>query len=263
MLPRLLRNLLAPRPHAAATQVLAEERAKRAHLVVAFGGPHAFGFGAEGSAVALRGVHVAPTVRWLGLAPPPDDVWRADRVSGVEIDYASVEARAMVLGVLAGNGDYVERVLAPSPPVTSAEHAALVPLVRGALSRRLYPFFRGAVGARVAEVSTPSGCQAGHVLGALRTALTGAHLLKRGEAVTDLTALMEEYDFGSGLELVEAHRAAPHALLPEALRAHWLGELDRARALVDEAHARTSLPPEPPNIGELEAWLVELRRARL
>lgn len=42
-------------------------------------------------------------------------------------------------------------------------------------------------------------------------------------------------------------------------RARWQGDLDRAFALLDQAHTHSALPPEPACADELEDWLVALR----
>jgi hypothetical protein len=40
----------------------------------------------------------------------------------------------------------------------------------------------------------------------------------------------------------------------------WRKEVGRAFEVLDAALARSPLPEEPANVGEIDAWLVELRR---
>jgi hypothetical protein len=61
---------------------------------------------------------------------------------------------------------------------------------------------------------------------------------------------------------VVAKRAGERTPLSLTERDRWLARLSEVIARL-EAEARTSpLPEEPPNVAEVEAWLLELRRAR-
>ena len=81
------------------------------------------------------------------------------------------------------------------------------------------------------------------------------HLLCTGHLVADLTQLAARrprsdrgQDPGERVELDAAERD------------RWLGEAERALALLEPARAESVLPEEPPNPDELEAWLLDLRR---
>ena len=43
----------------------------------------------------------------------------------------------------------------------------------------------------------------------------------------------------------------------------WKVAVGRSLDLLDEALAKSALPEEPPNVDEVERWLVELRRRSL
>lgn len=95
----------------------------------------------------------------------------------------------------------------------------------------------------------------------LRTALTGVHLLRTGKMVADLTRLLERYGFESARELVETKQRGERFELTAEERDRWLGESERALGLLELAHAESILPEAPPNRAEIEAWLLDLRRA--
>ena len=48
-------------------------------------------------------------------------------------------------------------------------------------------------------------------------------------------------------------------LAPDAA-GRWRAELDRAIRLLEDARATSALPEEPAHLGELEDWLLDLRR---
>ena len=239
--------------------VIERESAARAHVVVSLSGAHAYGFPSPDSDVDLKAIHVAPTAALVGLRPatPPTD--RIEVIDGVEMDYTSNELASVLVGILKGNGNYVERVLGGAALAGSAWLDALRPLAKASLSRRFHRHYRGfAEGHRREFDATPT---AKKLLYVLRTTLTGAHLLRTGEVVLDVTTLLDDYGLGAAHALVEAKRAGERVVLPEADRARWVAEVERAFARLDEAHAASTLPDEPGNEGELEAWLIEVRRA--
>jgi hypothetical protein len=95
----------------------------------------------------------------------------------------------------------------------------------------------------------------------LRTTLCGAHLLQTGELVTDVTLLLDDYGFGAARELVARKRAGEQVQPEPAVVAAWRGELQRAFEVLDQADARSPLPLSPAGEAELEAFLLEVRRA--
>src|SRR5512140_3965747 len=86
-------------------RVLAEEEARREHVVVYLSGAHAYGFPSPDSDLDLKAIHVARTADLLGLEVPTPTVDRAEVLDGVEIDYTSNELAHALAGILGGNGN--------------------------------------------------------------------------------------------------------------------------------------------------------------
>ncbi len=239
--------------------VLAE--AGRTHLVVYLSGAHAYGFPSPDSDVDLKCVHIEETSRFLGLAPPRTTFDRAEVIDGVEMDYTSNEVGMVLAGVLAGNGNYLERLLGDAAMEEHPALAGLRPMVTRTLSRRVHRHYRGfATSQRNELVKKPSAKKALYVL---RTTLTGAHLLATGEMVTDVRLLLGQYGFEAAADLIEAKRRGERQPLSEAEGAYWAAELDRAFDALDAAERSSPLPSDPTNGDELDAWLIALRRAGL
>ena len=240
---------------------LAEEARWRRHLVVALSGSHAYGFPSPDSDLDLKAVHIEPTQRLLGLDPKPTTGNRLETVDGVEIDYTSNELQSVLVGVLQGNGNYVERILGAPTLSSSPEHEAMRPIVQRALSQRLYRHYRGFATSQRRELDVKKTVK--RLLYVLRTALTGAHVLRTGEMVPDLTQLVDEHGFAAARELIDAKRAGEAAPLAPEMAERWVTEVERALTLLDEAHRASILPPEPANVPEVEAWLIAARRDEL
>lgn len=255
-------DALTPTQVATAQAFLAARAAERRPLVAYLSGSHAYGFPSPDSDLDLKCAHVAPTRMLVGLVEKGDQGAKILTViDGIEIDYDSNEIGMVLRGVLKGNGNFLERLLGT---MTLAEDAVLVPLrplVRGVLSRRVVHHYGGFARSQYKEaIAKPT---AKKVLYVLRTALTGVHLLRAGELVTDLTELAAVYPVPGVDELIAIKRGGEQTALAATDLARWTTELDRVLALLDGSVGPSRLPPEPPvaATAELDTWLIDLRRA--
>jgi predicted nucleotidyltransferase len=254
---------LSPEQRAAAAKVLGEEGARRRHLVVALSGAHAYGFPSPDSDVDVKAIHAAATAELLGFHPLAPAADRLEVVDGVEIDYTSNEIGAALSGMLRGNGNYLERVLAPNALSASPELEGLQAVARSSLSRRILGHYRGFASGQLREWERGGFTSAKKLLYVLRTCLTGARALRTGEMVTDLNALLEDDGFGAARELIEAKRRGERAELPRDLAERWKPEVARAFAVLEGAAGSSPLPETPSSEAEAEAWLIALRLAAL
>lgn len=252
-------NVLDAHAQRVAQAVLAEEEGKRRHLVVALSGAHAYGFPSPDSDLDLKAIHIAPTRVLLGLSEPPVTSDRMEIVEGVEIDYTSNELGAALRGLLKGNGNYLERVLGAHLLIVSPLLEELAPLVRAGLSKRYYRHYLGFARQQQQEFEKSDAPTAKKVLYVLRTALTGAHLMRAGELRVDLNDNIEEYGYQEARELAARKQAGERTVLDDVTASYWRQRVQRAFVLLDEAHAASGLPDETTNMAELEHWLVDVR----
>jgi predicted nucleotidyltransferase len=242
-----------------ARRVVEEESRRRNHLVVALSGAHAYGFPSPDSDLDIKAVHAEPVESLVGLRRPAESFDRNEVVDGVEVDYTSNELRTVLVGMLQGNGNYIERVLGPcilatSPGIDELRHHA-----RATLSRRVFHHYRGfADNQRRAFLDQPTAKRALYVF---RTVLTGTHLLLTGEVVPDVTRHLEAYGFDEARALLEIKRHGEKVPLEPDAAGRWGIEMDRAFDMLADAEQRSVLPPEPRDTDVIERWLVEFRRA--
>lgn len=258
-------DLLSPHAEAVARRVLAEEAARRRHVVVALTGAHAFGFASPDSDLDLKAIHQAPTRALLGLRAVSPTHDRMEVLEGVEIDYTSNELGLALAAMLKGNGNFLERVLGPHVLLAGPEFPALVELARSCVSRRVHRHYRGFATGQLHEFDKPEGGTAKKALYVLRTTLTGAHALRTGEIDPDVTHHLSAYGFEDASDLLEVKRRGERTPLPQELRTRWRTRLEAAFTILDHALAASPLPEAPPPAVEAacEAWLVETRRADL
>jgi predicted nucleotidyltransferase len=241
-------------------RVLAEEEARREHVVVYLSGAHAYGFPSPDSDLDLKAIHVAKTADLLGLTVPAPTFDRAEVIDGVEVDYTSNELGHALAGMLAGNGNFLERVLGRMVAYSSGLLAELRPVVQRSLNRRVHRHYRGFALNQLQFLEKEPTAK--KLLYVLRTTLTGVHLLETGELEPDLTRLMDGYGVGDAAELIERKRAGERVGLDPTLVDAWRPRVDRLLARLDEAREKSPLPEDPRNVDEVQDWLLAVRRTR-
>lgn len=242
-------------------RVLAEEEARREHVVVYLSGAHAYGFPSPDSDLDLKAVHVARTADLLGFEVPAPTVDRAEVIAGVEIDYTSNELAHALSGILGGNGNFIERVLGRMVAQASALLAELRQLTQRSLSRRVHRHYRGFALNQLHFLEKEPTAK--KLLYVLRTALTGIHLLETRELEPDLTRLMDVYGLPEAAALVARKRAGERVGLDPAQLEQWRPRVDAIFQRLDEAREKSPLPDGPSNEPEVREWLLAVRRARL
>lgn len=205
-------------------------------------GSRAYGLSGPDSDVDRRGVFLAPAEAFWRLDPPP-----THRDGPREEEFHWELARCLSLG-LAANPTVLEVLWSPLVETLTPVGRGLLD-VRGALlSRRCADTYGRYASAQLAKLNSVIGRgepirwkQAMHMLRLLRA---GAHVLRTGEVLVDVTAWREE------LLAVRSGAVAWDAVvaMSDGLRA------DLARAL-----AETALPAEPDR-ATVEEFLLDVRR---
>lgn len=255
-----MNEMLTPHQNDVVTRVMAVEEKHRTHLVVSISGAHAYGFPSPDSDIDLKAIHIERTEKLLGLHAPVLHRDRLEVIDGVEIDYTSNELHPVLVGILQGNGNYLERILGTLHWSRRAELDELRPIARRVLSRRIHRHYNGFAFSQLKALQSAEKKTAKKALYVLRTALTGVHALRSGEVVPDVTQLLDVYGFAAARELIARKQSGERAVLDEKEAAHWANELQRAFTMLDEARDTSILPEEPSSTTELEAWLLDIRR---
>jgi predicted nucleotidyltransferase len=253
-------DVLSTEQKAVMARVLAEEEARREHVVVYLSGAHAYGFPSPDSDLDLKAIHVARTAELLGFDVPPPTSDRAEVIDGVEIDYTSNELAHALAGILAGNGNFLERVLGRMTATASLLLGELRPLALRSLSRRVHRHYRGFAQNQLRFLEKEPTAK--KLLYVLRTTTTGIHLLATGELEPDLTRLMARYGVTDAAALIERKRARERVGLDPSLLDAWRPRIDALFVQLDQARERSVLPEEPPNEREARDWLLDVRRAK-
>jgi hypothetical protein len=232
-------------------------------VALALSGAHAYGFPSPDSDLDLKGIHVTGARALLGLKPKPESRDALVDFEGREHDYTTNDLGAAMTQLLAGNGNFIERLLGPFPLIETAAGRRLAELARQSLSRRVHHHYRGFMGGVLREYAREKAKgeqKAKRLLYAYRTALTGMHLLRAGELETDVRPLARRYGYAASVEaLISVKTEAEHAFVDEDRP--YLDELTEVEAELARARDASVLPERPLNVEAVERFVIELRLA--
>jgi hypothetical protein len=227
-------------------------------LVVAVSGAHAYGYPHPRSPLELKGIHVEPTERLVGLIREPTAYNWVEEYEGYRIDYSSIELGEAFSRLLRGDGSILERIMSPRQIVMGDDLRRLQKVTRGIICRRFYSYYRNFARGLSHDKGNGARHSVRHVLGVYRTALTGVYLLRNGKVELDLQKLAKRYRLSRISELVKVHQRDPEAELePDS---PWLKRIVKLHTLYEEAIATTRLPIDPDNPGGVEDYLLDMRR---
>ena len=231
-------------------------------LLCALTGSHLYGFSSPDSDLDLKGIHQAPNEALLGLDAQAENHDALEVFEGVECDLTTHELRLALSLLLRGNGNLLERLESPFQLVEGPVVAQLRALGRGARSQASFGHYRGYLQAMMREHGREQPAQAKSLLYCFRVALTGRHLMETGEVVAHLPTLAVHFGYDDVLELVSLKAAgAEQCPCPADLGAHLLAQLPGLVAALEQAKAHSPLPRVAPNRAEVEAFLLERRKA--
>ena len=243
-------------------------------LFATISGAHLYGFPSPDSDFDLRGAHVLPLERVVGLEMQDETVEDSRVIEGLEMDIVSHDIRKFFGLLLKKNGYVLEQLFSPLIVQTTPEHAELKAICCPKLSDRRC---RGdeADSGRGREVRLLTSAATGvitrhhshHYFGfaetqwklflkesprrvkpllyVYRVLLTGIHLMRTGVIEANLVALNADFRLPYIAELIERKTKGENTTLTDADTAFHEAEYHRLRAELQAAHDASTLPEAP------------------
>ena len=227
-------------------------------LFATVSGAHLYGFPSPDSDYDLRGCHVLPVERLVGLGDPDETEERLGPESGLDLDLVSHDVGKFCRLLLKRNGYVLEQLLSPLVVKTTAEHEELKSFVPGLLTRHHAHHYLGF--ARNQWRMFENQPRTKTLLYVYRVLLTGIHLMRSGEVQASLPALLDDNPQPGVDELVAAKMrgAEKQPLRASDVEAHaaayrqLVEQLERSR---DESH----LPVAPTAFDDLDRFVIRVR----
>lgn len=227
-------------------------------LFATVSGAHLYGFPSRDSDVDLRGVHVLPAAEVVGLRTGPETLDRTWFENEAEVDLVTHDLAKFARLMLRRNGYVLEQVLSPLVVLTTPEHAQLVELAAGCITKWHAHHYRGFAKTQW-EFFLKNG-ELKPLLYTFRVLLTGINLMRTGVVQADLRELRGGPSYLP--ELMAAKAEAEHAPLDGPLQERLATDVARLQGELDEAEAASKLPDRPSAEPALHQLLVLARLSR-
>lgn len=225
-------------------------------LFATISGAHLYGFPSPDSDYDLRGVHILPAREVLSLHEPRETLELEGVISGVEIDLVTHDAAKFFRLLLKKNGYVLEQLLSPLIVHTTPEHAELVAMAPGFLTKHHAYHYLGFAETQWRLFAKENPPRVKPLLYTYRVLLTGIHLVRTGVLCANLVQLNDEYKlpYIEGLIARKTGGIEKQKLTPDPHTPHTPdtlshtdlafheSEYTRLRARLEAEHAASSLP---------------------
>jgi len=231
-------------------------------LFATISGAHLYGFPSPDSDFDLRGAHVLPLERVIGLTVSDETVENSRVIESLEMDIVSHDVRKFLGLLLKKNGYVLEQLFSPLIVHTTPEHAELKELARSCITKHHSHHYFGFAATQWKLFMKGSPHRVKPLLYVYRVLLTGVHLMRTGQVEANLITLNQEFQLPYVAELVARKLAGPEkSKLDNADLAFHESEYQRLRVTLQTAHDASTLPelPSEETRRALNGLLVRLR----
>lgn len=231
-------------------------------LFATISGAHLYGFPSPDSDFDLRGVHILPLEKVIGLDVRDETVEDSRVIEGLEMDIVSHDVRKFFGLLLKKNGYVLEQLFSPLIVHTTREHEELKPIARGCITKHHSHHYFGFAETQWKLFLKESPRRVKPLLYVYRVLLTGIHLMRSGDVEANLLKLNEEFRLPYIADLVARKLAGPEkSTLVDADVAFHESEYQRLRGELQSAHDASQLPelPSESTRAALNDLLVRLR----
>jgi uncharacterized protein len=229
-------------------------------LFATVSGAHLYGFPSPDSDYDLRGVHILPLARVVGLDPGPETIEVSEIVDGLELDLVTHDVHKFFGLLLKRNGYVLEQLSSPLVVHTTPEHAELVALILQLVTRHHSHHYLGFAATQWGLFEKELPRRIKPLLYVYRVLLTGIHLMRTGQVEANLVRLNEQFRLAYLPELIARKLAGPeHGALDDADVAFHRAEYERLCVALEDAHHASQLPLAPSGRAALDDLLIRLR----
>jgi len=242
-------------------------------LFATLSGAHLYGFPSPDSDFDLRGVHVLPLPKAVGLDVRDETVQDERVIEGLEMDIVSHDARKFFKLLLKKNGYVLEQLFSPLVVQTTPEHAELKAICHprlldpasqrtGVITRHHAHHYFGFAETQWKLFEKERTRRVKPLLYVYRVLLTGIHLMRTGLVEASLVTLNDTFRLPFLPGLIARKLAGPEqSELDDTGLAFHAVEYQRLRHELQAAHESSPLPevPDDQTRAALNDLLVRLR----
>lgn len=215
-------------------------------LFATISGAHLYGFPSPDSDFDLRGAHVLPLEKVVGLDVHDETVQDSRVIEGLEMDIVSHDVRKFFGLLLKKNGYVLEQLFSPLIVHATPDHLELKRTADGCITKHHSHHYFGFAETQWKLFDKERPRRVKPLLYVYRVLLTGIHLMRSGRIEANLVTLNEEFRLPYLSDLVARKLGGPEkSTLGDADIAFHEQEYQRLRSELQAAHDASQLPELP------------------
>jgi uncharacterized protein len=228
-------------------------------LFATISGAHLYGFPSPDSDFDLRGAHLLPLEKVVGLQVRDETVQDSRVMEGLEMDIVSHDVRKFFGLLLKKNGYVLEQLFSPLIVHTTPEHEELKAICstaksvsdqtgngyHGVVTKHHAHHYFGFAETQWKLFLKESPRRVKPLLYLYRVLLTGIHLIRTGEIQANLLKLNDEYHLSQIPELIARKQSGENTAIEDADLAFHQREYERLRNELQAAQDASQLPELP------------------
>lgn len=215
-------------------------------LFATISGAHLYGFPSPDSDFDLRGAHVLPLPKVLGLEVRDETVEDSRVIEGLEMDIVSHDVKKFFGLLLKKNGYVLEQLYSPLIVHATPEHDELKEIAKGCITQHHSHHYFGFSETQWELFAKESPRRVKPLLYVYRVLLTGIWLMRTGEVEANLVTLNETFRQPYLPDLIARKLGGPEqGTLDDDDLAFHQGEYERLRIELQAAHDASKLREVP------------------
>ena len=229
-------------------------------LFATVSGSHLYGFPSADSDFDLRGVHILPLPKVIGLIPGEETIEVSEVREGMQLDLVTHDIKKFFELLLKRNGYVLEQLYSPLIVYTTKEHEELKNIASHCITKHHSHHYLGFAQTQWKLFEKECPRRVKPLLYVYRVLLAGIHLMQTGEFEANLVKLNEKFQLSYIPDLIDRKLAGEEkSVLEDTDIEFYQQERDRLINILEEASFTSHLPSNPNAKVPLSDFLVKVR----
>ena len=229
-------------------------------LFATVSGSHLYGFPSADSDFDLRGVHILPLPKVIGLISGEETIEVSEVREGMQLDLVTHDIKKFFEMLLKRNGYVLEQLYSPLIVYTTKEHEELKAIASDCITKHHSHHYLGFAQTQWKLFEKERPRRVKPLLYVYRVLLAGIHLMQTGEVEANLVKLNEKFQLSYIPDLIDRKLAGEEkSVLEDTDIEFYQQERDRLINILEDASFTSHLPSNPNAKVALSNFLVKAR----
>ncbi|MEG4421247.1 nucleotidyltransferase domain-containing protein [Microcoleus sp. LAD1_D5] len=233
-------------------------------LFATVSGSHLYGFPSADSDFDLRGVHILPLPKVIGLISGEETIEVSEVRDGMQLDLVTHDIKKFFELLLKRNGYVLEQLYSPLIVYSTQEHEELKAIASHCITKHHSHHYLGFAQTQWKLFEKERPRRVKPLLYVYRVLLAGIHLMQTGEVEANLVKLNEKFQLSYIPDLIARKLAGEEkSVLEDTDIEFYQQERDRLINILEDASFTSHLPSNPNAKVALNDFLVKVRMSSL